>query len=296
MEDYTFVNDLSLNGTEEKVIDKKLAKISNEKLNNVRLKIFETRKTFKVTAGNMPKVEALAPAQAPSQQTTNSSAVEKPIAPPVETKTVSQPVNNYDEIINKFGMHVYENSVIELPLAAARKVRTGQRILNPLENFVKTKANGLLLVSKKEEVVNTLVEPKVDTVIKEETFVDTNEVVNEAPVISKPVVSQPTPSVDDYLQKEQKEVHQDNSISGLITQLEGDINTLKNEAIVKHEELKQLEAKFEAIQAQKKARIEELKEEKLSYTTTLEGLTEQINKLQQAIRDEENVLGKSKAA
>ena len=155
----------------------KPAKISQEKLAKMRLRTSEIRKTLKKAPVVVPAAQPIA---------------EKPTEKPVVARVV---VNNYDEVINTFGMHVYKNVTCESPLVAARKVRTAQRILHPLRDFSSKKAIDVIdLTPKKVAAPEIKVEPPVAPVVEQPKVEMTNkEVVIEKP-IEKPVVSAPAPS------------------------------------------------------------------------------------------------------
>ena len=61
---------------------------------------------------------------------------------------------------------------------------------------------------------------------------------------------------------------------------------LKNQ----QKEVKDLEKKYNDLKSKREQRIRDLEDEKLSYTATLEGLTERIRSLQDAIAQEEQTL------
>ena len=218
-------------------------------------------------------------------EVTVTPTVSPVIEPNVEEVKVSKPTN-YAAVMQSFLMTVYGDSFQELPISSAHKIRVNKR--------VKKHVVGLRDIFGISKIVHEI--------LKKEPY--NNEVVNKE-VVTQPltrttakyaspvthtetIVKENTPSVDDYLQKE---VPIDES--GLINELSSDILKLKGDAKQKTELFEQLKAQYKDIQTQKAKRIEELKEEKLSYTTMIEGLNDEIKNLRNAILKERQTLESS---
>ncbi len=223
------------------------------------------------------------------------------IEPKVEEVKVSKPTN-YAAVMQSFSMTVYGDSFQELPLSSARKIRVNTRVKKHVVGLGDTFGTSKIVheIPKKEPYNNVSTFP---------SRVSSNVAINDE-VVNKEVATQPltrttakyaspvahtetivkenTPSVDDYLQKEVPIAE-----SGLINELSSDILKLKGDVKQRTELLEQLEAQYNDIQTQKAKRIKELEEEKLSYTTMIEGLTDKIKNLQNAILKERQTLESS---
>ena len=234
-------------------------------------------------------------------EVTVTPTVSPVIEPNVEEVKVSKPTN-YAAVMQSFLMTVYGDSFQELPISSAHKIRVNKR--------VKKHVVGLRDIFGISKIVHEILKKEpYNNVSTFPSRVSSNVAINDE-VVNKEVVTQPltrttakyaspvahtetivkenTPSVDDYLQKE---VPIDES--GLINELSSDILKLKGDAKQKTELFEQLKAQYKDIQTQKAKRIEELKEEKLSYTTMIEGLNDEIKNLRNAILKERQTLESS---
>jgi len=278
----------------------KLAKISQEKMNALKSKYHEfTSKTV------------VAPAAFQKEEVA-SVAPFREVEPMVNNTPVTQvgPSDNYKEIVDAFSLTVYGNSFDEKPLTGARKIRVNPKVVKHavgLKNRfgndkiiditeVRSTHSEMLESASKvdEEVVSRVTTPVVEEVKAETVVPESRDVLPKTtPVVSESVARDiSSPSVDDYLQKEVP-----NQENGIIVQLTGDVEGLKEETVKRAAILEKLEAQYNAIKDQKARRIKELEEEKLSYTATLEGLTEKIRNLQAAIeREEQSLSGYKKAS
>lgn len=234
-------------------------------------------------------------------EVTVTPTVSPVIEPKVEEVKVSKPTN-YAAVMQSFSMTVYGDSFQELPLSSARKIRVNTRVKKHVVGLGDTFGTSKIVheIPKKEPYNNVSTFP---------SRVSSNVAINDE-VVNKEVTTQPltrttakyaspvthtetivkenTPSVDDYLQKE---VPIDES--GLINELSSDVLKLKGDVKQRRELFEQLKAQYNDIQTQKAKRIEELKEEKLSYTTMIEGLNDEIKNLQNAILKERQTLESS---
>lgn len=278
---------------------RKPAKISQEKIRNLKAKYNSNLKALRVTA-EVPAKEAtnVVPFPNVTQQVevtpVTNTVVESNVVPLPTVNQVSAPVNvvesvsrpvvkNYEQVVGDFMMTVYEKSFDETSLAGARKIRISPKTKNETKGCSDAMAHG--------KIENVIPFPTPSVEVKLATAsVSTGSNVVEFP---KTQVSSsiPSPSVDDYLQKDKPSNEND-----VILQLAGDVESLKEAAVKQAALLEQLEARYNELKAQREQRIQELKEEKLSYTATLEGLTERIRNLQEAIQQEEQGLGSRKIA
>ena len=257
----------------------KLAKISQEKIKSLKNKYSTYLKSL----------------------VTTTEVKQEMMMPEVkETKVVSNPqvvtvaTDNYREVIDKFSMSVFEKSFTQKPLTGARKIRVNTKVIKHVRGLSEKMAKGKLedmvvtqapIIEDKSTEVNYTanVEPTLNNVhVQDAKVVSSNVSDFSKSSISRDAIS---PSVDDYLQK-----NSHGSENGLIVQLTGDVQNLKEETVKSTAILEQLEAKYNALKDKKAQRIKELEEEKLSYTATLEGLTERIKNLQNAIAQEEQSL------
>ncbi len=268
-------------------VDHKPAKISQEKLNNLKNNY---KNNLKVTAPTVETNIAKEPVNV------------VPVKEETQVMVASMPTDNYGDVVNMFGLGVYEKSFDELNLTGARKIRINSKLPKHIRLLSEKFASGKLEnlgIPKEENVVSMPTVSKVETTSVSNEVVENKEESNvvEFPNVTQvqnttmPVKDSVSPSVDDYLQKE---MPKDDSV---ITQLTGDVESLKKEAEKRSAILEQLEAKYNELKSKREQRIKDLEEEKLSYTATLEGLTERIRNLQEAIEKEEQTLsGYSKAA
>lgn len=274
-------------------VNAKPAKMAGmEKLKNLKNKYDSMLSTLLNTEMRKPVVKP---------EVTVTPTVSPVIEPNVEEVKVSKPTN-YAAVMQSFSMAVYGDSFQELPLSSARKIRVNTRVKKHVVGLRDTFGTSKIVheIPKKEPYNNVSTFP---------SRVSSNVAINDE-VVNKEVVTQPltrttakyaspvahtetivkenTPSVDDYLQKEVPIAE-----SGLINELSSDILKLKGDVKQRTELLEQLEAQYNDIQTQKAKRIKELEEEKLSYTTMIEGLTDKIKNLQNAILKERQTLESS---
>lgn len=280
----------------------KLAKISQEKMRALSGKYHTFLKTLVVPVEEK-KVEVPV---TPVVNTMPQEPVVAPVAP-----AVAMPSDNYKEIIDAFALTVYDKSFSEKPLTGARKIRVNQKVVKHAVGLANKFGKDKLIdvtpninntfTSQGAGVSNIVEYPKTQPPIVETVrnveLPQTSNVAefsrSQEPVVTESVSREAlSPSVDDYLQKDVP-----NQENGIIIQLTGDVEGLKEETVKRAALLEKLEAQYNAIKDQKARRIKELEEEKLSYTATLEGLTERIRNLQAAIEKEEQSLsGYKKAA
>ena len=211
-----------------------------------------------------------------------------------EEPNVSQPEpvapakvgNNYGEVADKFLLSVFEKSFEEKPLTGARKIRVNTRVTKHVKGlgneFGKGKLADMPALNKPVAPATNIEampvnEPKNQV---ESTPIQVTQIQNDA--YTKDSASK---SVDDYLQKEVP-----NQEGGIINQLSDDVETLKDRIVESTTLIEQLEARRNELKNKRAQRIKELEEEKLSYTATLDGLTERIKNLQEAIEREEQSL------
>lgn len=240
--------------------------------------------------------------------------VEKTVAEPKKEEQVQQEVaktmpksSNYAQIIDNFGLTVYGEVPNEMPLAGARKIRVNPKVTKHVkglsqefgkEVFVANVKNSLP-VNEEIEEENVAFGIEMPATI-EQKMVEEKEVPQEPlnlpvevtkekemePIEGEVVRDNNLPSVDDYLQKDRPSKE-----SGIIGKLNNDVENLKAETLRRAELLETLEKKYNELQEEKARRIKELEEEKLSYTATLEGLTQRIIDMQTAIAHDEETLG-----
>lgn len=257
---------------ESSKVGQKPAKISQEKI--VRLKNNYNSNLKTVSPSVQP-----APVQAPVVDNVVNIPVQQPVSAPVVS-------DNYTEVAANFNMSIYEKSFDELPLTGARKIRINSKLPLHIKGQSNKLANGKLenVIPMPKEVVNetipNVVENNIEAKIVDFPKPQTSPIVNDS--IAKDISS---PSVDDYLQKEIPD-----QTSGIIVQLTGDVQKLKEQTVERTALLEELEKKYNDLKSKREQRIRDLEEEKLSYTATLEGLTERIRSLQDAIAQEEQTL------
>lgn len=260
---------------------RKPAKISQEKIRNLKANYDTNWKKLVTpvnTVVNNTVSDNVIPFQTASVTPTPVVTVQKPITSPV----VGQPVvKNYKTVADDYKMSVFKRSFDVLDLAGARKIRVSQKTKNEVMGYSNDMGEGVL--------DNVIPFPKANATIQQEQPIINDGISNirEFPKTQIPSVNNlmASPSVDDYLQKD-KPIQE----NGIIVQLAGDVETLKEETVKQSALLEQLEAKYNELKTKREQRIKDLEEEKLSYTATLEGLTERIKNLQEAIEKEEQSL------
>lgn len=267
---------------------RKPAKISQEKIRNLKRNYHNNLKTVVKlvnTSVNDTVNSNVVPFPGVQAAVNEAPSVVAPITPVVPV--VSQPVvKNYNNVANNFNMTVYEKSFNETTLTGARKIRVSQKTKDEVNGYSAEMGHGKL--------ENIIPFPTVATNTVEPIAVSSNIGSNvlEFPRTNTSVINNTisSPSVDDYLQKDKPSTE-----NGIILQLAGDVESLKEQTVKQSAILEQLEAKYNELKAKREQRIKELEEEKLSYTATLEGLTERIRNLQEAIQQEEQGLGRRAA-
>ena len=245
--------------------------------------------------------------------------VEKAVAAPLKEEVKVQeevkkvPVgDNYSQVIGDFGLVVYGDVSSEMPLTGARKIRVNPKVTKHVKGLSKK-------FGKEVFIGDPIVSEPMHEEIEEENVTFGMEVparfeqkMVEEPVVENKPLNLPVqfekekevepvegeivrdnnfPSVDDYLQKDRPSKE-----SGIIGQLNDDVANLKAETMRRAELLESLEKKFNELQEEKARRIKELEEEKLSYTATLEGLTQRIIDMQTAIAHDEETLSSGRRA
>ena len=274
---------------------RKPAKISQEKIRNLKNKYDINWKTLK-EAVKTPAKEATNVAPFPSVQPTvstptvnngySTNAASFPNVNQVNSsinivESVNRPVvKNYENVVRDFNITVYEKSLDEEGLAGARKIRISQKTANEVKGCDKMMAHGKL--------ENIIPFPTKSVEIKPVSSNIGSNINEFQRTQTSSVNSSISPSVDDYLQKDKPSIE-----NGIILQLAGDVESLKEETVKQSALLEQLEAKYNDLKAKREQRIKDLEDEKLSYTATLEGLTERIRNLQEAIQQEEQSLSGS---
>lgn len=266
----------------------KPAKISQLKLTTLSGKYHAECKKIASVVQNIPSAPVATVEEAPV-------VVSTPVAPVIAPSvSVNPPTNNYQEVVNQFSMTIYKNNFDAKPLVGAKKLRVADK--------VKTNTKKMSLSLGNTEIVDTVVVntpvpnnvvnvPTKEPVMEEIPNIPTPPVNNilEQPKVETPLVvnevntkETSAKSVDDYLQKGVP-----NQENGVIVQLAGDVQKLKEQTEERTALLEELERKYNELKSKREQRIRDLEEEKLSYTATLEGLTERIRNLQDAIMQEE---------
>lgn len=245
------------------------------------------KKVAKLYKDKVGKLSALITKELNILNTANSIATNSPVYE--EKKPVAKSLDS----LGMTGLYGFKTGVDErVAINGARKLK-----VNPIVTVsVKASYNG----SEKQEVtkavknsfveqpnlVMTELEKPVDTLppanslkfeLPREKEISSVDVVTNHPYANG---SSSVVSVDDYLQKSSS--RDDNAI--IVEQLTRNNEQLKSRIVESKSVVAQLEQQLTQIhQAKVQEQIDELKEEKLSYTATLEGLTDKIRILQEEI-------------
>ena len=274
-------------------IDRKPAKISKEKLANLKLKTFEIKKTFRKVE-KTPKQVAPAPA-------------------PVIEKPVVAPVVNFADLVKSHNVKAYKNAKgAELPVVAGRKIKCNPSVARGATKLALTGTEVINLTKVveakpvQEPVIETPIAPLPEPVIEapvEVKAVETAPVVEakpaavQEPVIAKTPVDTPAQepiNIDDYLGHLGPDDTKFDDTE--ILQLQGDINDLTSQIsakVVQYNELKKYQASLESKRVE---RIKELEQEKLEKTMVLDELTKKLDEMQREIDGNKKALGISAKA
>ena len=263
---------------------RKPAKISQEKIkklkDNYHINWKNLAEKVNVSVNNTICHDVAQVSNIQSTVSVTPSVIPQVSAPlPSVVPIINQPKGkNYKTIADEFSMKVYENSLDVVDLAGARKIRVSQKTKNEVNGYSHEMRDGRI-----ENIVQPVIpSSNVNNVYKNVMPTNSRQNVSDFANINNSAL---LPSVDDYLQKDKPS--QEN---GIIIQLAGDVESLKEETVKQSALLEQLEARYNDLKAKREQRIRDLEEEKLSYTATLEGLTERIKNLQEAIMQEEQSL------
>lgn len=220
--------------------------------------------------------------------------VETPVV--VDTKlneNVSK--DNYQDVIKQFSMTVYKETFKVKKLVGAKKLRVASKVRNNALKMGNLYGTAEIVDDLDITITNDISIPSNVVEIPKKNLEEKTIIVENAKssdnVVEFPRTQTPqSVTVDDYLQKEIP-----NQTDGIIIQLTDDVQKLKAAAEEKTALLESLEKKYKELKDKREQRIRDLEDEKLGYTATLEGLTERIRNLQEAIEQEENLIGRKVA-
>lgn len=254
---------------------------SQEFLDKFRMTIISNGYTLaKLNSGRKLKVKSIVSEgtfKFYSEVIKSGKSIEIPVATNT-TSVVNEPAQQVENNIVEFPRRMtyqsqevmHNESVAKEPVNNMYSFVDGRQTISPTTEVV---SNNSVINSGENNAINTLSRlSRMDY--------NTSNVLKEAPVRDNTV------SIDDYLQHG-KTKSSDRDLASLMENNE----RLNSEISESQKVLEQLEAQLaklkEISEAKRQARISELKEENLSKTATLNGLTEQIRALQEAIKLEQ---------